>query len=65
MVEVFEQQFKIPASQMLVFKKSYMGMSFACEHINDPKNLEYTLINARVYEGSSLYIEKAGENKPK
>jgi ubiquitin C-terminal hydrolase len=65
LLELFEKQFGISESEILVFKKSYMGMSFSCEHINTPRNLEYTLMNARVYEGSLIYIEKKTEDKPK
>ena len=65
MVEIFQERFQIPADELIVIKKSYMGMSFTCDLINDKRNLDYNLINARVYEGSLLYVERKGEGKSK
>ena len=65
MLEILQEQFHIPVDELLVIKKSYMGMNFICDIISDKKNLEYNLLNAKVYEGSVLYLERKSEEKYK
>lgn len=65
LLEHFAGLFNIDKNEILVFKKSYIGMTFCCEQISDSRNHDLILINARVYEGSNLFIEKREEGKAK
>ncbi|OMJ69120.1 hypothetical protein SteCoe_33242 [Stentor coeruleus] len=65
MMEILEKTFNIEKTEILVFKKSYMGMTFTSEMVSDKKNHDLCLINARIYEGAQLFLEKKSEGKPK
>ena len=65
MIEGISARFGIPVEEILLFKKAYMGMNYTCERINEPRQSEYSLINAKVYEGSLLYLERKAEGKPR
>ena len=65
MMEGFAAKFGLSVEEILLYKKAYMGMNYTCERINDPRQLEYSLINAKVYEGSLLYLEKKTEGRPR
>lgn len=65
MMENFAEKFGIPLDEILLFKKSYMGMNYTCEKINEAKQMEFSLVNAKVYEGSLLYLERKSEGKAK
>ena len=61
LLTLLESEFKVPKSEILVYKKAYFGLTFGSELVNEPKNLEVSLTMVRLYEGSLIFIEKKSE----
>jgi hypothetical protein len=61
LTRLFAERFGISAEEQKVLKKSYMGASNYFEVVNTSANFSSSLLYARIYEGSVLYLEQSTE----
>jgi ubiquitin C-terminal hydrolase len=58
MTQIFARRFGIEAEGQKVLKKSYIGATNHIEVVNSEANSTSSMLYARVYEGSILYVEQ-------
>jgi ubiquitin carboxyl-terminal hydrolase 47 len=61
MTQLFGEKFGIDVDHLKVLKKSYIGASNYIEVVNTLSNASSSILYARVYEGTVLYIEHCAD----
>ena len=58
LLQTIAEQYEIEMSQLKVFKKSYVGTGGTSETISQRIYYDFTVTQARIYDGTILLIEK-------
>ena len=65
LVKALSERYSIPVEDILVFKKTYLGMNFTSELVNEAKNMDSNMTVLRLYDGSNIFIERKSEGASK